>query len=417
MRVIARSLSRLALCATLVLVAACARGGDAARLTPAQAATLPWDSIVARARGTTVVWTMWRGDPSINAYVDRWVAPRLKQRYAITLTPVEGQGAELVNTLVVERDAGRQVGTTSLVWINGEAFANLRRANLLFGPWAGRVPNGAYVDSASPIIRRDFEQDPAGYESPWGRVQFALIYDTVRTPNPPRTYGELGSYIRAHPGRFIHDQSFTGLTFLKGLMYARGGGVARFQGGFREADYDAGRAVVFAWIDSNRAAFWRGGVTYPDGVAELHRLFANGEVDFSMSHNQNDVVTKVRQGILPRTARAYLLRDGTIANAHYVAIPFNAPNPAGAMVVANFLLSPDAQLEKQKPEVWADGTVLARSRLSAAWQARFDSVARAANAIPADTLARYARPEVAPTYSERLLADWRARVRADSRRQ
>ena len=358
---------------------------------------------------------MWRGDPSVNAYVDRWVAPRLKARYGVTLHAVEGQGAELVNRLVVERDAGRDPGTTSLVWINGEAFATLRAAGLLYGPWAGRVPNGALVDSASPIVGRDFEQDPAGYESPWGTVQFALIYDTTRTPRPPRTYGELGAYVRAHPGRFVHDQSFAGLTFLKGLMYARGGGVARFQGGFRDSTYAAGRAAVFAWIDSTRAAFWRGGTTYPEGVAELHRLFANGEVDFTMSNNQNDVVTKVRQGVLPATARALVLREGTIANAHYLGIPYNAPNPAGAVVVADFLLSPEAQLEKQRPEVWADGTVLARGRLPTAWRARFDSVTSAANAIPADTLATYARPEVDPRYSERLLADWRARVRGRGR--
>jgi putative spermidine/putrescine transport system substrate-binding protein len=194
-------------------------------------------------------------------------------------------------------------------------------------------------------------------------------------------------------------------------MYARGGGVDRFRGGFREDAYAAGRDAVFAWLDSTRAAFWRGGATYPGGVAELHRLFANGEVDFSMSNNQNDVVAKVRQGVLPATARAYVLRDGTIANAHYLGIPANAPNPAGAMVVADFLLSPEAQLEKLKPEVWADGTVLARGRLPAEWRARFDSTARAANAVPADTLAAYARPEVAPRYSERLLADWRTRLR------
>jgi len=219
------------------------------------------------------------------------------------------------------------------VWINGEAFANLRRARLLFGPWAGRLPSAAYVDSASPIIARDFEQDPAGYESPWGTVQFALIYDTARTPRPPRTYGELGAYVRARPGRFVHDQGFAGLTFLKGLMYARGGGVERFRGGFRDTAYAAGRDAVFAWLDSTRASFWRGGRTYPEGVAELHRLFANGEVDFTMSNNQNEVVTKVRQGVLPATARALVLREGTLANTHFLGIPFNAPNAAGAMVV------------------------------------------------------------------------------------
>nr|MBA3895212.1 ABC transporter substrate-binding protein [Gemmatimonadales bacterium] len=99
------------------------------------------------------------------------------------------------------------------------------------------------------------------------------------------------------------------------------------------------------------------------------------------------------------------------ANTHFVGIPFNAGETAGAMVVANFLLSPEAQLEKQKPEVWADGTVLARDRLPPEWAARFARLSRDPRALSSDSLARYARPEVSPRYRERLSADWRARVR------
>ncbi|MEO6879139.1 MAG: ABC transporter substrate-binding protein, partial [Gemmatimonadaceae bacterium] len=62
------------LCAA-ALVAAC--GHAAPPPSAAQLGALPWDSVAARARGTTVTWLMWRGDPSINAYVDHWVAPRL----------------------------------------------------------------------------------------------------------------------------------------------------------------------------------------------------------------------------------------------------------------------------------------------------------------------------------------------------
>jgi len=410
------TLRHLTIIALGIVVAACSRGdAAAARQQRAAVATLPWDSVIARARGTTVRWVMWRGDPSINRYVDGWVAPRLEERFGVTLETVPGQGAELLNQLVVEREAGRDPGTADLLWINGETFANLRTEQLLYGPWAGRLPNGAYIDSASRIIARDFEQDPAGYESPWGTVQFALIYDSARTPEPPRSYDALARWVRAHPGRFTHDQQFTGLTFLKGLMYTAGGGVERFQGGFKPVLYDVASARVFAWLDSTRAGFWRGGATYPADVAEVHRLFANGELDFSMSNNQNDVVTKVRQGVLPATARALLLTDGTIANAHFLGIPASASNVAGAMVVANFLLSPEAQLEKQKPAVWADGTVLDRARLPVEWAARFARIERDPRAIPPDTLAKYARPEVAPAYTERLLADWRARVRQGGR--
>ncbi len=374
------------------------------------AKALPWQQVEARARGTTVAWRMWRGDPSINAYVDRWAAPRLFQRHGITLRAIEGQGPEIVNQLLIEKEA-RAAGTADLVWINGETFHNLREADLLYGPWSHRLPNAAYVDSTSPTIQRDFEQATGGFESPWGTVQFALIYDSARTPQPPATVAELARWIRQHPGRFTHDQGFTGTTFLKVLLYALNGGVESFQGGFDERRYGAGSARVWAWLDSVGASFWRGGRAYPPGVAELHRLFANAEVDFSMSMNQNEVVTKVRQGIFPPTARALLLRDGTIANSHYLGIPANAPNPAGAMVVADFLLSPEAQLEKLKPEVWADGTVLAVDRLPPHWAARFRGVEADPLALPHDSLVRYARPEVAPEYHERLAGDWRTRIR------
>jgi putative spermidine/putrescine transport system substrate-binding protein len=401
------------LCACLVSIAtACAE--NAAARADRSLASLPWDSVVARARGETVTWRMWRGDPSINAYVDGWVAPEVKRRFGIELHAVEGQGAEIVNQLALEREA-RATGSTDLVWINGENFLNLRRAGLLYGPWAGRLPNARYVDSTSPIVARDFERTPDGFESPWGRVQFALIYDSARTPSPPRTVAELERWIRAHPGRFTYDQGFAGVTFLKTLLYALNGGVERFQGGFDEARYAEGSERVWRWLRDVRPLLWREGRAYPPGVTDLHRLFANGEVDFSMSNNQNDVVTKVRQGIFPPTARALLLRDGTIANSHYLGIPAGAPNPAGAMVVADFLLSPEAQLRKARPEVWADGTVLDVARLPPEWAARFERLERDPRALPRDSLARYARPEVAAEYHERLAADWRERIRQSPR--
>jgi putative spermidine/putrescine transport system substrate-binding protein len=374
------------------------------------ARTLDWNAVEEQARGTTVTWRMWRGDPSINAYVDGWVAPRLLEHHRVTLRTIEGQGPEIVNQLLIEKEAGA-AGSADLVWINGETFHNLRKADLLFGPWAHRLPNAAYVDSASATIRLDFEQPTGGYESPWGAVQFALIYDSSRTPAPPTTVAELARWIERHPGRFTHDQGFTGTTFLKVLLYALNGGVQSFQGGFDEARYRRGSERVWSWLGALRNHFWRKGGAYPPSVAELHRLFANGEVDFSMSMNQNEVVTKVRQGVFPRTARALLLRDGTIANSHYLGIPANASNPAGAMVVANFLLSPEAQLEKLRPDVWADGTVLSPDRLPPEWAERFRSEDADPLALPRDSLARYARPEIAPEYHERLAADWRSRIR------
>jgi putative spermidine/putrescine transport system substrate-binding protein len=356
---------------------------------------------------------MWRGDPSINAYVDQWVAPRLLRDYGVSLVAIEGQGPELVNSLIAEREArGDNAGATSLLWINGETFAAMRAESLLSGPWAHVLPNARYVDSASAIVMKDFEADPAGFESPWGSVQSVLVFDSARTPHPPRTASELRAWILAHPGRFTHDQGFTGVTFLKSLMYAVGGGVQRFAGGFREADYRAGRDSLFLWLDTVQRAFWRDGTTYPPDIAAMHRLFANREIDVTMTNNHREVAAKIRTGVLPATSRALILRDGAIANSHYVGIPFNAPNAAGAMVVANFLLSPEAQAEKAGLDVWGDGTVLDISRLPEPWPTVFRDRLEGADEISVDTLHRYARPEVAAEYHNRLLTDWRVRYRS-----
>jgi putative spermidine/putrescine transport system substrate-binding protein len=391
-----------------LVVAGC--GGHTAPPSAGALARMPWDSVLARARGQEVIWRMWRGDPAINAYVDHWVAPRVKDRFGIALTAVAGEGPEITNQLLAEKRAG-SAGRASLLWINGQTFHNLRQEQLLFGPWASRLPNDRYLDSASAIVMRDFEQPLDGFESPWGRVEFALIYDSARTPRPPRSVAELHDWILAHPGRFTYDQGFTGTSFLKILLYALNGGPERFEGGFHQAVYDSASERLWQWLDEVRPALWRSGETYPADVADLHRLFANGEVDFTMSYNQNEAANKIRQGILPPTARPLLLTDGMLANAHYVGIPFNAPAPAAAMVVANFLLSPEAQLEKSRPAVWADGTVLSLGRLPPEWADSFDTVQRSAHLLSPDSLARYARAEVAPEYHQRIAADWQHRIR------
>lgn len=398
---------------TALLIVGCGReAGNPPTPAAAELAAEPWDSVLARARGTTVIWRMWRGDPAINAYVDGWVAPRVRESFGIDVRAVEGQGPELVNALVTEREAaGERAGTSSLLWINGDTFAQLRQERLLAGPWTAALPNARLIHAASPIVSRDFEQDPAGFESPWGVVQFAMIYDPARTPEPPRSVPALAAWIRSHPGRFTYDQEFTGATFLKTLMYALSGGVESFQNGFDEARYRAGRDRLFAWLSEVEPFLWREGRTYPPNVAAMHRLFANGEIDFTMSNNQNEVVTKVRQGLLPPGSKALLLDEGTIANAHYLGIPASAPNPAGAMVLADFLLSPDAQLEKLRGDVWGDGTVLDTARLADPWPSRFEDVQQDAAAFTLADLAARARPEVDPRYHARLVEDWRQMIR------
>jgi putative spermidine/putrescine transport system substrate-binding protein len=374
--------------------------------------TASWEEIEQAARGQAVNMTMWMGDPLINEYMRGFVAPSLQEQYGVTLRVSAGQGNQIVSMVMTEIEAGKAVSEVDLVWINGETFYQLRQIDALFGPFTDRLPNAAFVDLENPFIGVDFQQPVDGYEAPWGNVQFALITDTLRVPDPPRTRAALADWVHAHPGRFTFDNGFAGMTLLKALLIDIAGGPEALAGPFDEARYRTHSAALWEYINGIKPYFWMEGATYPAGVAQLHQMFANGEVDFTMSNNDGEVDNKVRQGLFPASARAFVLEGGTIQNSHYLGIVRTAPNRAGAMVAINFLLSPEAQLRKADPEVWGDGTVLAIDRLPAEWQPRFREAGRRAHAPPREALQPYALPELAPEYMIRLYDDFRTHVLA-----
>ena len=116
---------------------------------------------------------------------------------------------------------------------------------------------------------------------------------------------------------------------------------------------------------------WRQGRAFPQNQPALRQLLADGEIDIAFTFNPAGASAAIAAGELPDTVRTFVLDGGTIGNAHFLAIPFNASAKAGALVLADFLLSPEAQARKQDPAIWGDPTVLAVERLVAADQERF----------------------------------------------
>jgi putative spermidine/putrescine transport system substrate-binding protein len=145
-------------------------------------------------------------------------------------------------------------------------------------------------------------------------------------------------------------------------------------------------------------------------VAQLHQLFASGEVDFTMSNNDGEVDTKILQGTFPETARAFVLDGGTIQNSHYLGIPRQSPRLAAALVAANFLISPEAQLEKLDPRVWGDGTVLDLGRLPPEWRRRFENLPERRYAPRRAEILDKAIAEPDAQYMIRIFEDFRKHV-------
>ncbi len=397
----------------LGLLAGCSGCGPSAPEKGKTAADLlsrPWAEIEREARGQKVTLTMWMGDPFINAYMNDWVSPRLKQRHGIDLDVVSGQGSQIVSTLMTEMEAGKEQSGTDLMWINGETFYQLRQIDALFGPFTAKLPNARYIDFTNPFIRYDFQQEVKGYECPWGNVQLALIYDGARVQEPPRDRRQLAAWVKAHPGRFTFDTSFCGMTFLKSLMIDMAGGPGSLDGPFDEAKYKRVSAELWEWVNGLKPYFWKRGETFPASVAQLHQLFAAGEVDFTMSNNDGEVDNKVIQGLLPETSRAYVLDSGTILNSHYMGIARRSPHLAGALVTLNFFISPEAQYEKHKPVVWGDGTALDLARLPAEWRTKFENVPQRRFSPKRSEILPKALREPAAEYMIRMFDDFRKEV-------
>ena len=377
---------------------------------PPQDLPTDWSALEASARGRTVDWMMWSGDPLINDYVQNFVAPAVRERYGIILNVIPGQGTIIVQNLLKELESGQQTSEIDLCWINGETFYQLRQIDALYGPWTDRLPNAGYIDFANPFIGTDFQQPIDGYELPWGNVQMTLIYDSLRVSAPPRTRAELLRFLEEHPGRFTWPTEFTGMTFLKALLIDLAGGGRALTGDFDEAKYRQYSADLWAYLNRLKPYLWRQGKTFPETLAALHQMFANGELYFTMSNNDAEVDNKIGEGLFPATARAYVPNFGTIQNSHYLGIPRLSDNRAAAMVVANFLISPEAQLRKADPAVWGDGTVYAVDRLPDSLRTAFQHLPGRVHAPRRAAIQANALQELAPEYMIRLAEDFRTQV-------
>ena len=369
-----------------------------------------WSDIEARAEGTTVNMAMWTGDPAVNRYMRGYVDSTLQVGYGIDLTISSAQGPQIVSMLMTEQEAGRARSEFDLLWINGETFYQLRQIDALYGPFLDALPNRRLLDLDNRFINTDFQQPIDGYEAPWGNVQFMLITDTTRVPDPPRTRAELEAWVQEHPGRFTFDVTFAGMTFLKALLIDIAGGEEVLAGPFDEAAYERYSAQLWDYVRRLQPHLWKQGETFPQGVAQVHQLFATGEVDFTMSNNDGEVDNKVDQGLFPETARAYVPDFGSIQNSHYLGIPARSVDKAAALVAINVLISPEAQARKLRPTVWGDGTVLDRDALPAPWPSRFAEAAAREHAPSRASIQDRALAELAPEYMIRLYDDFRREI-------
>ncbi|ASI61260.1 ABC transporter substrate-binding protein [Raoultella ornithinolytica] len=319
-----------------------------------------WQQIARQARGQTVWFNAWGGDPAVNRYLD-WVSAEVKRDYAIDLRIVHiADAADTVKRLQTEARAGRKHhGSVDLLWVNGENFRTLKTANLLQTGWAETLPNWRYVDTRQPV-REDFSLPTEGAESPWGSAQLTFIARRTQTPTPPDSPEALLTFAAAHRGEVTYPRppDFTGTAFLEQLLMTLTERPEALRRPPEPQTFAAVTAPLWRYLDRLHPLLWREGRDFPASPARMDAMLATGTLRLSLTFNPLHARQKAVSGELPKDSYGFGFERGMLGNVHFVTIPANARAPAGARVVANFLLSPAAQLRKADPAVWGDPSVL-----------------------------------------------------------
>lgn len=356
-----------------------------------------WDDVLKEAKGTTVTYYGWGGSDTHNSWIDGYVADRLKEEYDITLNRVGMNIDEILNNLLNEKQVETAKGNIDVVWINGENFFTAKENNLLFGPFTDKLPNfNKYVDANSPDIKYDFGYPVEGYEAPYGKAQFVMIYDSENINETPKGYKELLEWAKKNPGKFTYPAlpDFTGSAFIRNIITDIVG-YEQFMD--MKADEDTVREAIapaIEYLKELKPYLWKEGKTYPAEAPLLHNMYSDGEVLMTMGYSPSSASNGIANGEYKESTRTFIFDKGTVGNTNFLGIPFNSPNKAGAMAVIDFILSVEAQVSKYDPATRGDLPVLDNNKLSAEEKALFDAIPLGIATLPQDVLADHRIPEM-----------------------
>ncbi|RKL69416.1 ABC transporter substrate-binding protein [Salipaludibacillus neizhouensis] len=393
----------------VILLSACSNSTDNTAVDE-EILLKEWDSYKENASESEVSIFMWGGDEGINAYMDEFVSPELKEKHNITLNRVAMDTNEILQKLMNEKRANQEEGTIDIIWINGENFLNAKENDLLFGPFTEVLPNyQEYVDTESLDILYDFGTEVEGLEAPWGSVQFVFQYDSAKVSDPPKSFEELSTWVKENPGKFVYPEpsDFTGNAFLQHLLYDQIGGPDKLlENGFDEEFVTNNTDGMWEYLRDIEPFLWRDGETYPASLTELDRLYSQGEIWMTMGYNEARAESFINDGTFPESTKSFVLDSGSIGNTHFLAIPYNSPNKEGALVAINELLSPEAQMTKYDTTYWGESMGIDPEKLSNDNKEKLAAMERGGSVLPANELNEAFLPEVDTQYGGWIREKW-----------
>ncbi|MCD4721205.1 MAG: ABC transporter substrate-binding protein [Desulfobacula sp.] len=374
-----------------------------------QAFAKDWFEIVKAAKGQTVYFNAWGGSQPINEYI-AWAAEVVQKKYKVRVVHVKATDiGDVVSRIFIEKAAKKyKSGSVDLMWINGENFKAMKENKLLYGPFSQKLPNYHLVDTENKkTVLYDFTIPVDNMESPWGMAQLVFLYDKQMVPKHPKSMLDLLAFARNNPGRVSYPAipSFHGTTFIKQALLELIHDPEVLNHPVIQSDFEKNTRPLWDYLDALHLFLWRKAKVFPVSASQMLSLLNDNEIFISLSFNPGSASNAIENGELPNTVRTYIHTKGTIANSHFVGIPFNSSARQGAMVFANFLLSPEAQARKADPKIWGDPTILDTRKLAGKDKALFDAVPKGIATLTPKDLGQVL-PEPHVSWVQALEKEW-----------
>lgn len=177
--------------------------------------SMSWEQLLSAGKATqTVNVYIDSGSPKVQRWFTYVAVPQVLAQYGITINPVFTLSSgtyQIVQQIESEVAAGKVTsgGSVDLFWGNGANFYRAKTGNtipgvttgfgsaasglgnILYGPWANKVPSAKNYDWTSATIAFDMGTPTDGLEMPFFAANFNLIYRTDVGIIPPTTFQDL----------------------------------------------------------------------------------------------------------------------------------------------------------------------------------------------------------------------------------
>jgi putative spermidine/putrescine transport system substrate-binding protein len=356
-----------------------------------------FDEALTSAKGKTVTFYGWGGDPAVNKWIDGVLGKSLKEKYDITLKRVPMNVDEILNKLSNEKQADSKSGDIDVVWINGENFLTAKNNQLLYGPITDKIENySKYINSEDFESNYDFGNKIDGFEVPYGKAQLVFIGDTAKVKTLPTSTEQLLALAKENKGKLTYPAppDFVGSAFVRNIIYDIVGYEAINNAkNDKEEIYNVIKPAL-DYLNELEKYLWQEGKTYPKDNAALDKMYTDGQALITMNYTPMYAAQKIASKEFPETSQTFVFDKGNVGNTHYVAVPFNAPNKDAALVLINHIISAEMQITKYDMKNWGDLPVFDVNKLSSEEKTNLSKIDNGKGILTPEELLSKRKPEI-----------------------